>query len=216
MLQKINIWLDHKKKSGSLNMATDHWLLENYESPLLRVYRWKDHWGSLGYFSKIEKKERIDSNCKMEWVRRWTGGGIVDHRNDWTYTLIIPFAFLPKEWKGAESYCVIHKALAAALREEGKGVQLSCDNPGVGEGICFQHPVLHDLVHDDCTKLAGAGQRRTKKGLLHQGSVLFPAEDSEKRAILFAGNFSLTNEIVDVKIDHYSLEYLVEKYPVLE
>jgi lipoyl(octanoyl) transferase len=52
--------------------------------PVLRVYGWQGNWGSLGYFGKSPK--RVAGFPEIDWVRRWTGGGTVDHRADWTYT----------------------------------------------------------------------------------------------------------------------------------
>ena len=39
---------------------------------------------------------------------------------------------------------------------------------------CFDSPVQFDVVNDEGGKLAGAAQRRTRWGLLHQGSVVEP------------------------------------------
>ena len=36
---------------------------------------------------------------------------------------------------------------------------------------CFSSPVLYDVIGLDRRKLCGGAQRRTRKGLLHQGSI---------------------------------------------
>jgi lipoate-protein ligase A len=150
-------------------MAIDEWLLENVMIPTLRVYQWEPGWGSLGYF--IPHKEADEAFPQLNWVRRWTGGGTVDHRQDWTYTLVVPQGETLADSRGAESYCVIHEVLAAVLRMEGQRAILTGGNCGDVNMPCFLNPVRHDLVDDRGNKIAGAGQRRSRRGLLHQGSV---------------------------------------------
>ena len=148
-------------------MAVDQWLAETCEAPVLRSYRWTPGWGSFGYFVKT-----ADLPAKgLKWVRRWTGGGIVDHREDWTYTLFIPVGFGLAEARGAESYRVIHAALVSALRAAGVEARLSGEMPPAVGGECFLQPVEYDVMDGAGRKIAGAGQRRTADGLLHQGSV---------------------------------------------
>ena len=149
-------------------MAVDEWLLETVVEPVLRVYRWSGEWGSLGCFGDFKQAEREIAN--VCWVRRYTGGGVVDHQNDWTYTFVIPSSEDVARSKGAESYRVIHQGLLLALNESLNPV-LSDGSAAGGDSMCFRNPVCYDVVDSVGNKLAGAGQRRSKEGLLHQGSV---------------------------------------------
>lgn len=183
---KLQLWVDPVARSGPEAMAVDEWLLETARTAVLRVYGWDGAWGSLGYFGKIaEARERLPG---VDWVRRWTGGGVVDHRDDWTYTLVAPATGPLAGLRGAESYRLPHSALAATLRQEGISATLAGDEPGNGAALCFQNPVTHDLLAAGGAKLAGAGQRRTRTGLLHQGSVTggLAAAESVARAEAFA------------------------------
>lgn len=167
LFETLQLWIDESPRSGPENMAVDEWLLANVEVPTLRVYRWEENWGSLGYFGSIvEARETFPG---VNWVRRWTGGGLVDHRDDWTYTLVVPIGDPLARQRGAESYRLIHEALGQVL--ESGGVRLSAGHEVTGAAACFENPVEHDLVDAAGRKRAGAGQRRTKTGLLHQGSV---------------------------------------------
>jgi lipoate-protein ligase A len=167
VLPQLQLWLDPVPRDGPENMAVDQWLAETCEVPVLRSYRWTPGWGSFGYFVKT-----ADLPAKgLKWVRRWTGGGIVDHREDWTYTLFIPVGFGLAEARGAESYRVIHAALVSALRAAGVEARLSGEMPPAVGGECFLQPVEYDVMDGAGRKIAGAGQRRTADGLLHQGSV---------------------------------------------
>ena len=73
--------------------------------------------------------------------------------------------------RGAESYRALHAALAQALQAEGMDARLSTGAEETGASACFENPVSHDLIDAAGRKIAGAGQRRTKRGLLHQGSL---------------------------------------------
>lgn len=172
MIPLLHLWTDPQPRGGPENMAVDEWLAETCAAPVLRCYRWEPGWGSLGYFIRVADLPEKG----LRWVRRWTGGGIVDHRGDWTYTLFVPRGFGLAEAKGAESYRVIHAALAEALREAGTEARLAGTLPAAAGGECFVRPVEHDVLDASGRKIAGAGQRRTLQGLLHQGSVAIAAD----------------------------------------
>jgi lipoate-protein ligase A len=165
----LRLWIDPVARPGPEAMAVDEWLMETADAPVLRVYRWLGNWGSIGYFGALDDAMRDLPG--LEWLRRWTGGGTVDHRTDWTYTVIAPADEPLARLRGAESYRRLHAALAAALRAEGIDARLSTGAQPSGSLLCFENPVSHDLIDAAGRKLAGAGQRRTRQGLLHQGSL---------------------------------------------
>lgn len=183
---RMVLWVDSVERTGPEAMAVDEWLMDTVGSPCLRVYRWAGAWGSVGYFGELDEADA--SLPGLNWVRRWTGGGIVDHRADWTYTLVVPAGEALAGMRGAESYRVVHEVLAGVLGREGIGAGLAAAGSVSAGGLCFEHPVGHDLVAADGGKLAGAGQRRCRSGLLHQGSVAAgcDAAAGEARAVRFA------------------------------
>lgn len=151
-------------------MAVDEWLLaQTLSTPVLRVYEWSGEWGTIGYFGSLTAAQQALPG--LQWVRRWSGGGTVDHRNDWTYTLVLPQSNPIARWKGGLSYAWIHAALARVLAAEGLASALCPDATESTTPLCFERPVEHDLVMPGGSKLAGAGQRRCREGFLHQGSV---------------------------------------------
>lgn len=178
VLDSLVFWNDMVVREGPENMAVDELLWLQSTVAVLRVYRWHGDWTSLGYFSR----SAAVSNAS-QIVRRPTGGGIVDHRHDWTYTLVIPRGNAWAEMPGAESYGVIHQALALVLQQEGNAVRMATAEASGDATHCFAHPVTHDLIDSKGGKIAGAGQRRGLTGLLHQGSVALPIDDSEGRGM---------------------------------
>jgi len=174
IFDELQLWMDPVRRSGPEAMAVDEWLLAEVELPVLRVYEWQGDWGSIGYFGNLAAARVTFPG--VDWVRRWTGGGTVDHRADWTYSVIAPEREPLAGLRGAESYRAIHAALAEALQAEGMDARLSTGAEKTGAAACFENPVSYDLIDAAGRKIAGAGQRRTKRGLLHQGSLARMAE----------------------------------------
>lgn len=191
IFEEMLLWVDLLRRPGPEAMAVDEWLLETAELPVLRVYGWLGEWASVGYFGEIAGARAAFPG--MDLVRRWTGGGMVDHRADWTYTIVAPSGEPLASWRGAESYRRIHAALAETLVSEGMEARVSGGEEETGAAQCFENPVQYDLLGADGRKLAGAGQRRSRLGLLHQGSVALDggAEmGSRSRAEVLAGKIS--------------------------
>jgi lipoate-protein ligase A len=191
LFREMLLWMDPVLRPGPEAMAVDEWLLETAEVPVLRVYGWQGEWASIGYFGGISAARAAFPGVNL--VRRWTGGGMVDHRADWTYTIVAPHGEPLAGSRGAESYRRIHTALAAALRAGGVEARVSGGEEETGAALCFENPVHHDLLGADGRKLAGAGQRRSRLGLLHQGSVAAACggeEGSRRRAEEFADRIS--------------------------
>jgi lipoyl(octanoyl) transferase len=166
------------------NMATDFLLLQHYPRAAharLRCYGWHRPAVTFGFGQRLAwVRGNLPAGFEGELCRRPTGGGIVDHRADWTYALVIPRGATLADARAIETYRVVHEALAAALRDLGVAValQASCPPPcgedgcAPGPGLCFTHAEIHDLIAPaDGRKLAGAAQKRSRHGLLCQGSV---------------------------------------------
>jgi lipoate-protein ligase A len=200
VFEKLRLWIDPVKRPGPEAMAVDEWLLETADSPVLRVYQWEGAWASLGYFGKIVQARA--SVPEVKWVRRWTGGGLVDHRSDWTYTIVAPKHEALAKSRGERSYLCIHLALVAALHTDGVSTSLSAGDDETGAALCFENPVNFDLLDESGKKIAGPGQRRSKLGLLHQGSVSVTAESATRSRHRAE---SLATQLA-VKWEHVSLE----------
>jgi lipoyl(octanoyl) transferase len=183
-LETLRFWHDVTPRCGALNMAIDEAVLELAEEPWLRVYHWHEPTISIGYSQPLS----LIPESRRGWpvVRRWTGGGVVEHNGDWTYTLAVPSRFALSDQRAVETYRWIHEAMIAALSESGiSGCSLQPESASDGMGVCFDEPARFDVVHDG-RKVAGAAQRRSRAGLLHQGTIqpLKPPADFD---LTFAG-----------------------------
>src|SRR5271156_7168226 len=102
--------LIHGPASPARNMAIDEALLREVREPVLRLYEWNVPAVSLGYFQHASL-----APAGRPFVRRYTGGGLVDHARDITYTIVLPRAHPWMEFSAPESYCHIHRGVQAAL-----------------------------------------------------------------------------------------------------
>ena len=106
-------------------------------------------------------------------IRRPTGGGLVPHDADWTYSLVIPAGHAWYALRAIQSYQRVHEWLRDALVSLGVDTALSSGSRTQDPGQCFVGSEPFDLLWNG-TKVAGAAQRRTRTGLLIQGSVQPP------------------------------------------
>jgi len=165
----IDLFDDETARSGAEQMALDEALLEIAQRPLLRVYRWAEPTVSFGYSLPIASvRGRFPA---LPCVRRWTGGGIVRHLDDWTFALLVPSSEPLASARPLQAYRLIHSGVAAALMKIGCAARLAEPPDGVNGLACFAAPALHDVIGVDHRKLCGGAQRRTRRGFLHQGSI---------------------------------------------
>jgi lipoyl(octanoyl) transferase len=163
-----------------MNMAIDEALLEYSAISCIRFYRWYSPALSFGYFGKFADVAPYER--ERDLVRRWTGGGIVFHGDDLTYSIVIPANDAAFSESLMSIYEKVHRALRDALGGSRKRAIVSAGvDPGSGSITrqattsaagynCFANPVRADLMIDG-RKIAGAAQRRTRRGLLQQGSI---------------------------------------------
>jgi len=166
--------MDSGKGEAAQNMAMDEALLgamPRLGKPVLRFYGWIERAASFGYFQKYSEIEQ--RTLLRPLVRRPTGGGLVAHEADWTYSVLLPSCH---EWYGVsatESYVRVHEWIQAGFEKLNVPTELAscCHKSQLGQ--CFLGHEKFDLLWNG-QKIAGAAQRRTRSGLLIQGSVQPP------------------------------------------
>lgn len=194
---------------AATNMATDLWMLRALPDHPDAVGFFRAYgWGETAFtFGQAQRWRDIDAHIpepgdgadfRPTRIRRPTGGGIVDHRGDWTYALALSARGEAAAEKPGDLYTRVHRLLACALAKTGVSTRLM-DCPPRGEcptdrpspsstgndrpGICFLDPVPGDLLEAGSgVKVAGAAMKRSREGILLQGSVLPPvALDAARR-----------------------------------
>ncbi|MDD4932476.1 MAG: lipoate--protein ligase family protein [Methylacidiphilaceae bacterium] len=179
--------LRHGPAGRAWNMAVDEALLRSSSTALLRIYEWEGKAVSIGYFQRWE--EVPDDR---PFVRRWTGGGLVDHAADVTYTVIVPRSHPVACLSTLDVYRLFHAAVRQALLSVGLTAELASESGPEPSARCFARPVRFDVMAGG-KKVAGGAQRRTREGLLHQGSILWPtAADPSRIAAALPRGFAET------------------------
>ncbi|MEI6861272.1 MAG: lipoate--protein ligase family protein [Verrucomicrobiota bacterium] len=193
--------LPYRTASTAENMAADFLLMKcaTGDHARFRHYGWRAPAFTFGYSQKItDVRAQLHVDGLFDICRRPTGGGIVDHRDDWTYALILPRGHALEEMRATQSYRLVHEALAAALAAQGVPAVLKPAVPqvepddhigfsaagaaasgqtappqsGLPAGVCFQRAETFDVCHAATgEKIAGAAQKRAKQGMLFQGSI---------------------------------------------
>jgi lipoate-protein ligase A len=222
------------------NMALDFLLLQRYPAPgeaRFRHYEWRTQAFTFGLSQAMDYiRANLPSSAaamegaaaeRFDLCRRPTGGGLVDHRNDWTYCLVIPRAHALFDAPATQAYREVHAALAAGMQALGEPVALQDKRHPNEEGptICFERPELHDVINTASgAKIAGAAMKRNKHGLLLQGSIekgrVGPI-DWERFQELFATEIARVLGVTPVpvpwpELNESEVEGLIEQYSSVE
>jgi len=163
---------------GSANMALDAALLQGAgrsgSPPTLRFMQWEPPALSLGRFQSLEQVDL--EACRQEGidvVRRPTGGEAVLHKDEFTYTVVLPVD-MDKPDSVIGAYEMICRAIIIAFAGLGLDIRLmrrEGDEASTTDGSCFARPGTSDLVHGRA-KICGSAQARKGGGLLQHGSIL--------------------------------------------
>ena len=170
MFDRLDVYHDGERRSAALNMAVDEALLETATTAAIRIYGWIRPAISFGYFGKF--REATEAGTGRDLVRRWTGGGIVLHGTDLTYSIVVPAKNHYAVRSPLELYSDVHTAIRDALLRDGANAVLANVASQKISDACFANAVRADVLIDG-KKIAGAAQRRTRTGLLQQGSIQF-------------------------------------------
>ena len=202
------LW-DDQNRPPQENMDIDLRLLHQSDQfnnkPLVRFYGWDRPAISIGYVQKLE----IIQDKRYAVVKRPTGGGVVYHDIDFTYTVVIPAGHWIVRLDRVESYRVIHKVVVKAFAGFGlKGFLVSNQQPATDRATmqCFVTPTKYDVLVETpegrTAKFAGSAQRRTRHGILHQGSILLAASGGDRKRMRDALKSAFENEF-DINFEEF-------------
>jgi lipoate-protein ligase A len=208
---------------AAFNMALDEALLESVSwlgAPVLRCYGWSQPAATFGYFQHFAEIER--TTLLRPLIRRPTGGGLVPHDADWTYSLAFPPGHEWHELRAEDSYRRVHEWIQAAYTTLAVKTELAPCCKKTAPGQCFVGYEKFDLLWHG-KKIAGAAQRRNRLGLLIQGSVQPPPiglsrDDWQAAMLTVAKNesgwseFSLQGELLELTKQLAAAKYSQPSY----
>ena len=148
---------------------------------VLRFYRWNGPGVTFGYAQSLQEVGRALPEKAKGWplARRPTGGGVVVHDDDVTFSCVFP---APQGFRPQRVYAELHGALKNALSAQGLVAELKsgpafardyAPSAGGVSSACFSNPVPQDLLGQDGEKLLGGALRRYERVVLYQGSLQF-------------------------------------------
>lgn len=184
MTVKETSWrlLDTGYQTGPENMAIDEAIMRAHGRgevpPTLRFYGWQPAAVSIGYFQSMENEIDLDAVRSGGWgyVRRPTGGRMIFHHIELTYSVVISEELLPGGV--VETYREISQGLLAGFQVLGAPAVLSGGevdprraDPGGNHTACFDTPSAYELEIDG-RKAAGSAQTRRDGVILQHGSIM--------------------------------------------
>src|SRR5208282_1405106 len=131
----------------AFNMALDDALLlaaARLGRPILRFYGWIEPAASFGYFHLYAQVEQMTQLRPL--VRRPTGGGLVPHEADWTYSLAFPPSDDWYSLSATNSYRRVHEWIRAAFARLDLPTELAPACSKTLPGQCFQGHEMFDLL----------------------------------------------------------------------
>lgn len=163
-------------------MSTDSTLLENLSAealPTLHLYDWNGPSATYGYFinpADVLTEEAMDGSL-LRLARRPTGGGVIFHLTDWAFSLLIPSSHPAYSVNTLENYAYVNHLVIEVIRQfAGKQAELSLlpQEPIPADPrsrhFCMAKPTIYDVMLEG-RKVGGGAQRRTRMGILHQGTI---------------------------------------------
>ena len=173
-------------------MAVDELLVSDF-APCIRFFNWDMRpQATFGYIQKIAQAEvELKKLGINKFTRRMTGGGLVLHKDDLTFSLVFD---LPSRLQPNLIYTALHSAIQEELKNAGflasvyEGESDYKPQTPVGQvQNCFTNPVADDLMQDG-KKVLGGALRRFDKRVLYQGSLQIKNAESQKaKDALFKG-----------------------------
>ncbi len=188
----MKTWLliaDKAPLRGSLNMAVDEYLFARARKggrTFLRFYRWEKPTASLSYGQEAARAVDLDF-CRangIDIVRRMTGGKVVLHLTELTYSLASSDTetFAPTLH---DSYQLISLALVKGLALMGLSARLAPASPPAyvrGTMPCFAFPARGE-VEIGGRKIIGSAQKRTGASFIQHGSIPLDKDETLLKAV---------------------------------
>jgi lipoate-protein ligase A len=184
MAVRERVWrlVDTGFLSGPENMAIDEAIMRAHGRgevpPTLRFYGWRPAAVSIGYFQSMQAEIDLEAVKAggFGYVRRPTGGRMIFHHMEITYSVTIREELLPGGV--IETYRELSQGLLEGLRILGAQPALSGGeedprrkDPGGFHTACFDTPSAYELTVDG-RKIAGSAQTRKDGVILQHGSIL--------------------------------------------
>lgn len=210
--------IDTGPLSGAENMAIDEALLACFvtgeSAPTLRIYGWNPPAFSCGRFQKPEEIINLAS-CRaggIQVVKRITGGGVIYHAEELTYSIVCPTDFIPGSSSVKDAFFQLTSFLIKFYRTIGleacHAVDHYCADKRFGERtpLCFAGVESCDILVNG-RKIGGNAQRRLKNVIFQHGSIPIRQMADRANQYLFEPDYELAEQTTSIENQGVTLGY---------
>ena len=169
---KVRLIVSNNKQSARLNMATDEALINSFHNndiPILRIYSWEKSFtiGASQKFNEFISTHDYSHN----FAKRITGGGLLYHGFDISYSLLIPKSYM-SSLNVKQSYEYICNFLLEFYKNLGLSASYAKDlNFELSKNkFCQIGFEAYDIIINNI-KIGGNAQKRTKNIIFQHGSI---------------------------------------------
>lgn len=189
-----------KPSSAQENMDMDARLLEgivNSLDPFLRFHNWSTpQVFTYGHFTRVESLLNFEEiqKRKIQTAKRPTGGGVVYHGTDLSFSFLLPSSNAYFSSDALENYRFVNDIVKNALSElfgsQSMDMLRDLEKAPKQTNFCMEKPTIYDVFCEEKEEIAGkeivirkkivgAAQRKKKTGYLHQGTISLAKPDEE-------------------------------------
>ncbi|MCX6994598.1 MAG: hypothetical protein NTY13_02000 [Chlamydiae bacterium] len=137
---------------------------------LLHLYTWPQPTLSYGCLVKPEDFLYMEKLGDLSLAKRPTGGGLIFHLSDLAFSFLMPYSSPYFSLNTEDNYLFVNGIVANALGRYIPSYSFFKEETSSLSRFCMAKATKYDILVEG-GKLVGAAQRRTKTGLLHQGSI---------------------------------------------
>ncbi len=161
-------------------MAVDEKIFFRYLKdgiPVFRIYSWQTPSFTYGFAQKPEREMNMNECTKdgVNFAKRMTGGGILFHHNEITYSLVCSKEDIGEEKEVFVSYRKICAFLIAFYQSLGLKPTFACEVDNFIDNLAA-HPLCsashekYDIVING-KKIGGNAQKRNRQAVFQHGSI---------------------------------------------
>jgi lipoate-protein ligase A len=184
-MQTNSSWriIDTGPLPGPANMAVDEALLTAFTasdsaSPVLRLYGWEPPALSLGRYQRAAEVLDLPrcADAQVPIVRRITGGGVIWHADELTYSIVCAPRHLPaglsvkESFRALTSFLIRFYELLGIPAAWARYADGGSETLGERTAFCFAGRESYDILIDG-RKIGGNAQRRLKNTVFQHGSI---------------------------------------------
>lgn len=172
--------IDSGTNSPMINMMRDEKLLDGLSyapRPIFHTYDWEAPSATYGYFNHPLQSlnPKAISQFGLQLAKRPTGGGVIFHQFDLAFSFLLPTCHALFSLNTLANYQLINAIVAEVVTQflptpPALAQQEVQSQKSPLQGFCMAALTIYD-VSVAGRKVAGAAQRKTKQGLLHQSSI---------------------------------------------